>query len=181
MQARNNRSQDTEPLDEQLLREARVALATSPRFKAVRLIRNRDRTVGARIAGEIGAGRLPHHHPEGRRPEAEGMRSGHAFVELRFVGSAGQSFGAFTTRGMLLTLEGEANDYVGKGMAGGEVAIRPPPGSRFAAEDASLVGNTCLYGATGGRLFVNGRAGAARFAPASQHDSSGLGVDGTQN
>ena len=61
---------------------------------------------------------------------------------------------------MKLDLTGEANDYVGKGMAGGEVVIRPPPGSRFAAEDASLVGNTCLYGATGGRLFVNGRAGA---------------------
>lgn len=60
---------------------------------------------------------------------------------------------------MFLKLVGEANDYVGKGMAGGEVVIVPPPGSPFEAEDASLVGNTCLYGATGGRLFVNGRAG----------------------
>jgi len=163
MQARNNRSQDIEPLDEQLLREARVALATSPRFKAVRLIRNRDRTVGARIAGEIGAGRLSHHHPEGRRPEAEGMRSGHAFVELRFVGSAGQSFGAFTTRGMLLTLEGEANDYVGKGMSGGEIVIMPADMARFAPQLNTIMGNTVLYGATGGRVFAAGRAGE-RFA-----------------
>ena len=60
---------------------------------------------------------------------------------------------------MKVKLVGEANDYVGKGMAGGEVVIVPPPASRFKAEEASLVGNTCLYGATGGRLFVNGRAG----------------------
>jgi glutamate synthase (ferredoxin) len=81
-------------------------------------------------------------------------------------GSAGQSFAAFIVGGMKLRLTGEANDYVGKGMAGGEVVIVPPPGSRFAADSASLVGNTCLYGATGGRLFVNGRAGAhACFAP----------------
>ncbi len=79
---------------------------------------------------------------------------------MRAQGSAGQSFACFLVGGMKVHLTGEANDYVGKGMAGGEVVIRPPPGSRFAAEDASLVGNTCLYGATGGRLFVNGRAGA---------------------
>lgn len=74
-------------------------------------------------------------------------------------GSAGQSFACFLVAGMRIKLTGEANDYVGKGMAGGEVVIVPPPGSRFAPEEASLVGNTCLYGATGGRLFVNGRAG----------------------
>lgn len=75
-------------------------------------------------------------------------------------GSAGQSFACFLVAGIKLRLVGEANDYVGKGMAGGEVVIIPPPGSQFKAEEASLVGNTCLYGATGGRLFVNGRAGA---------------------
>lgn len=75
-------------------------------------------------------------------------------------GSAGQSFACFLVAGMKVKLTGEANDYVGKGMAGGEVVIVPPPQSRFAADQSSLVGNTCLYGATGGRLFVNGRAGA---------------------
>ena len=74
-------------------------------------------------------------------------------------GSAGQSFACFLVSGVKVKLVGEANDYVGKGIAGGEVTIVPPPGSPFAADSASLVGNTCLYGATGGRLFVNGRAG----------------------
>ena len=77
-------------------------------------------------------------------------------------GSAGQSFACFMVNGMKVKLTGEANDYVGKGMAGGEVVIVPPPGSRFAHDQASLVGNTCLYGATGGRLFVNGRAGKSQ-------------------
>lgn len=66
-------------------------------------------------------------------------------------------------QGLELHLTGEANDYVGKGMGGGEIVIVPPPGSGFTSSEASLVGNTCLYGATGGRLFVNGRAGE-RFA-----------------
>lgn len=74
-------------------------------------------------------------------------------------GSAGQSFGCFMVSGMKTTVIGEANDYVGKGMAGGDIAIMPPADSGFKAEDASIVGNTCLYGATGGRLFVNGKAG----------------------
>lgn len=84
-------------------------------------------------------------------------------VELLLQGSAGQSFACFLVAGMVVRLVGEANDYVGKGMAGGEVTIVPPPGSPFSLEDASIVGNTCLYGATGGRLFVGGRAGE-RFA-----------------
>lgn len=84
-------------------------------------------------------------------------------VELRLKGSAGQSFACFVVGGMVVHLIGEANDYVGKGMAGGEVVIVPPAESKFAAEEASIVGNTCLYGATGGQLFVNGRAGE-RFA-----------------
>jgi glutamate synthase domain-containing protein 3 len=79
------------------------------------------------------------------------------------AGSGGQSFGVFLATGLNVHLTGEANDYVGKGMAGGEIVIVPPPASPFAAETASLVGNTCLYGATGGSLFVNGRAGE-RFA-----------------
>ncbi len=158
-QPRNDRPEDVEPLDEALLREAEPVLAEGPRFKAVRMIENRDRTVGARIAGEIGAGRLTHTHPAGRDPLGQGYPAGHPFVDLRFVGSAGQSFGAFTTRGMLLTLEGEANDYVGKGMSGGEIVITPSDMARFAPEKNTILGNTVLYGATGGRLFAAGRAG----------------------
>ena len=84
-------------------------------------------------------------------------------LSLRLFGSAGQSFGCFIVSGMKIRLEGEANDYVGKGMAGGEMTIVPPPQLPIKPEKASIVGNTCLYGATGGTLFVNGRAGE-RFA-----------------
>lgn len=75
-------------------------------------------------------------------------------------GTGGQSFGCFLVNGVHLRLEGEANDYVGKSMAGGEIVIVPPEGLTCPPPETSLVGNTCLYGATGGRLFVHGRAGA---------------------
>jgi glutamate synthase domain-containing protein 2/glutamate synthase domain-containing protein 1/glutamate synthase domain-containing protein 3 len=152
LQPRNDRPDEQEPIDEGLLREAIAALAEGPRFKAARLIRNRDRTVGARIAGEIGAGRLA-------RPASAPRHSSQTFVDIRFVGSAGQSFGAFTTDGMLLTLEGEANDYLGKSMSGGEIVLMPADMARFAPHKNTIVGNTVLYGATGGRVFAAGRAG----------------------
>jgi glutamate synthase domain-containing protein 3 len=136
-----------------LLRDAQAALAEGSRFKAACMIRNRDRTVGARVAGEIGAGRLK---PTGH--DVAGVRR-LPFFEVRFVGSAGQSFGAFTTDGMSLTLEGEANDYLGKGMSGGEIVLMPADMARFAPHKNTIVGNTVLYGATGGRLFAAGRAG----------------------
>ncbi|MGH8904281.1 MAG: glutamate synthase-related protein [Egibacteraceae bacterium] len=109
-------------------------------------IRNTERTVGARLGGAIGL------EFGGRVPEGS--------VSVRFTGEAGQSFGAFLSDGVEFVLTGEANDYVGKGMAGGRIVIRPP------ADDAGepvLLGNTVLYGATGGELYVAGRAGE-RFA-----------------
>ncbi|MEY3020498.1 MAG: hypothetical protein RLZZ272_1482, partial [Actinomycetota bacterium] len=109
-------------------------------------ITNADRSVGARLGGAIGL-----EHGEGDPP---------GLARLRFTGSAGQSFGAFVTRGVELVLEGEANDYVGKGLGGGRIVVRPPTDD---AGDPVLVGNTVLYGATGGDLFVAGRAGE-RFA-----------------
>jgi len=84
-------------------------------------------------------------------------------IRLQVTGTAGQSFGAFAVRGMSIALEGDANDYVGKGLSGGVVAIRPPAGSRFMADANVIVGNTVLYGATSGRAFFAGRAGE-RFA-----------------
>src|SRR5262249_53407108 len=153
-QARNDRPEDQEPLDEGLLRDAQAVLSSAPRFKAASLIRNRDRSVGARIAGEIGAGRLK---PQSRTG-VPGIRP-LPFFEVRFVGSAGQSFGAFATDGMSLTLEGEANDYLGKGMSGGEIVLMPADMARFAPDRNTIVGNTVLYGATGGRVFAAGRAG----------------------
>ncbi len=109
-------------------------------------IRNINRTIGARAAGEIA---LRH----GNR----GLQG--ASAEFRFAGSAGQSFGAFLTGGLRLDLEGDANDYVGKGMGGGEIVVRPPQGSRFRSHENVIVGNAVLYGATAGRLFAAGRAG----------------------
>ena len=84
-------------------------------------------------------------------------------IRLRFKGSAGQSFGAFMTKGMTFSIEGDANDYVGKGLSGGKIIIYPPAGSTFKSEDNIIVGNVALYGATGGELFLRGRAGE-RFA-----------------
>uniref|UniRef100_A0A7R9Z740 glutamate synthase (ferredoxin) n=1 Tax=Chlamydomonas euryale TaxID=1486919 RepID=A0A7R9Z740_9CHLO len=110
---------------------------------------NVDRAAMGRIGGEIAR----HYGDLGFK--------GH--LKLNLLGAAGQSFGCFMVHGMDVTLIGEANDYVGKGMAGGVIAIKPPADAGFKAESSSIVGNTCLYGATGGRLFVNGRAGE-RFA-----------------
>lgn len=113
-------------------------------------ITNCDRSVGARISGEIA-----------KRYGDAGMND--APITLRLTGIAGQSFGVWNAGGLNLYLEGDANDYVGKGMAGGKLVIRPPQGSTFASNHTSIMGNTCLYGATGGRLFAAGTAGE-RFA-----------------
>jgi len=110
---------------------------------------NTDRSLLGRVGGAIA------------KPHGDNGFAGSVKLELR--GSAGQSFGCFAARGLEVRLVGEANDYVCKGMAGGEFVIVPPADSPFDPASASLVGNTCLYGATGGSLFVNGRAGE-RFA-----------------
>jgi glutamate synthase (ferredoxin) len=110
---------------------------------------NVDRSALARVAGAVAL--------------KGGDRGFKGTIELNIRGSAGQSFGCFLAGGMKIKLTGEANDYVGKGMAGGEITIVPPEESTFAHEKSSIVGNTCLYGATGGKLFVSGRAGE-RFA-----------------
>ena len=110
---------------------------------------NTDRTVGARLAGAIA--------------QQYGDSGFEGQITLNFKGSVGQSFGAFNLAGMMLHLEGEANDYVGKGMHGGEIVIKPPADATYDPATNVIVGNTCLYGATGGTLFANGQAGE-RFA-----------------
>lgn len=107
---------------------------------------NCDRSIGARLSGEIA-----------KRYGNEGMAN-HP-ITLKLTGVAGQSLGVWNAGGLYLYLEGDANDYVGKGMAGGKIVIRPPEGSNFATQETSIMGNTCLYGATGGQLFAAGRAG----------------------
>ncbi|MCG8668869.1 MAG: glutamate synthase-related protein, partial [Pseudomonadales bacterium] len=107
---------------------------------------NCDRSTGARLSGEIA-----------KRHGNTGMAD--SPIKLNLTGTAGQSFGVWNAGGLEMYLEGDANDYVGKGMAGGKLVLFPPKGSPFKSQDTSIVGNTCLYGATGGKLFAAGRAG----------------------
>ena len=113
-------------------------------------IGNCDRSIGARISGEIAA-----------LHGNNGMAS--APINLHLTGTAGQSLGVWNAGGLNIKLEGDANDYVGKGMAGGEIVIYPPKGSTFASQQTAIIGNTCLYGATSGHLYAAGTAGE-RFA-----------------
>ena len=113
-------------------------------------IRNTDRSVGALLSGEIAR-----HHGD------QGMASNPITIHLS--GTAGQSFGVWNAGGLHIILTGDANDYVGKGMAGGKLTIKPPKGVEYKSHEAMIMGNTCLYGATGGKLFASGRAGE-RFA-----------------
>jgi glutamate synthase (ferredoxin) len=126
-----------------------AAVASHGSYEASYEIVNTDRSLLARVGGAIA------------KPHGDNGFAGS--IRLNLKGSAGQSFGCFSARGLEVRLVGEANDYVCKGMAGGEFVIVPPAESPFDPSAASLVGNTCLYGATGGSLFVNGRAGE-RFA-----------------
>ncbi len=113
-------------------------------------IRNTDRSVGARLSGIIAR-----EHGQG------GMKGGDLEIEL--MGTAGQSFGVWNSKGLNLYLTGDANDYVGKGMSGGKLVVKPPTGVSYKSNEATIIGNTCLYGATGGRLYAAGKAGE-RFA-----------------
>ncbi len=127
-----------------------------------------ERTLGARISGDLErardrAGR--HQRAElatGRALTSDALRTADA-VELRLSGAAGQSLGAFLATGLRVVVSGVANDYVGKGLSGGTVVVRPPLAAGYRAEHEAIAGNTCLYGATGGRLHLVGRAGM-RFA-----------------
>ena len=133
-------------LDLALIEKARPALETLQPVVIVTAIRNTHRTVGAMLSGEVA-----------KRYGPEGMPDG--TITIKAQGTAGQSFGAFLAGGITIELEGDANDYVGKGLSGGRLIIKPPPDSRFRAEDNLIVGNTVLYGATAGECFFRGVAG----------------------
>ena len=136
--------------DRTLIECAKPALERSERVTISFGITNAHRTFGGMLAGEIA-----------RRFGGAGLPEGMIGIEV--TGTAGQSFGAFAAKGMAITLEGDANDYVGKGLSGGIIAIRPPSTASFVAADNVIVGNTVLYGATSGRAFFAGRSGE-RFA-----------------
>jgi glutamate synthase domain-containing protein 3 len=137
-------------LDYKLIDHAMPAIERGERVRFELPIRNVHRTVGAMLSGEI----AKRHGSKGLEPDT---------IQFKFNGSAGQSFGAFLARGVTLMLEGDANDYAGKGLSGGCLAVFPPRASTFLAEENIVVGNVTLYGATGGEAYFNGRAGE-RFA-----------------
>jgi glutamate synthase (NADPH) large chain len=147
------RSQDhglDRALDNELIALAAPALADGTPVRASLTVRNEQRSVGAMLGGEVT-----------RRFGGKGLPDD--TIEVTLQGTAGQSFGAFVPSGVTLRLVGDANDYVGKGLSGGRLVIRPAATAPFVAEEQIIAGNTILYGATGGELFCRGRVGE-RFA-----------------
>jgi glutamate synthase (NADPH/NADH) large chain len=137
-------------LDHKILGQVHSTLETLSPIEVKLPVRNIHRSVGTMLSGEIA-----------RRYGSAGLPGDTVHIQLS--GSAGQSMGAFLAKGVTLTLEGDANDYVGKGLSGGKVIVYPPRGSSFAPEENIIVGNVVLYGATSGEAFFNGMAGE-RFA-----------------
>ena len=134
--------------DEEIIRASATAIEQKEEVNLDYAIRNTDRATTTMLSGVIAK-----RYGENGLPDST--------INIRFKGSAGQSFGAFAVRGLNIRLEGETNDYFGKGLSGGRISILPPSriNSDFVAEDNIIAGNTGLYGATGGELFVNGRVG----------------------
>ncbi|HEY5469315.1 MAG TPA: glutamate synthase large subunit [Bacteroidales bacterium] len=133
-------------LDHGLIAEAENAILNKQPVTIQRAIHNTDRTIGAMLSGKITKLYGPAGLPEGT-------------ISCRFNGSAGQSFGAFLSPGIELYLEGESNDYLGKGLSGGRIIVVPPTGSTFEPDKNIIIGNTVLYGATRGEIFISGVAG----------------------
>lgn len=143
-------------LDEQMIRSSADVIETGGEIDLDYSIHNTDRAVGAMLSGYI----------EHKRADLieQGKEPGeYPNINVKFKGSAGQSFGAFLDKGIEFKLEGETNDYFAKGLSGGRISIQPPIRSNFAAEDNIIAGNTGLYGATSGELYINGMVGE-RFA-----------------
>ena len=137
-------------LDVELIKRAATALETETPVEITLPIRNVNRTVGTMLGYELT-----------RRHGGKGLPDD--TIKIQFTGSAGQSFGAFVPRGITMTLEGDSNDYFGKGLSGGTIAVFPPRSSTFAPEENVIIGNVALYGATSGEAYVRGIAGE-RFA-----------------
>ena len=140
------RNEVPDTLDTRMLQDARAALDEREKMQLAYNVRNTHRAVGTRLSSEIT-----------RRFGMNGLPADHITVRMR--GSAGQSLGAFAVQGVRLEVFGDANDYVGKGLSGGTIVVRPPVSSERIARSNTIVGNTVLYGATAGRLFASGQAG----------------------
>ena len=137
-------------MDRELISRSREALESKKKIRIKLPIRNTNRTVGAMLSGEIA-----------RQYGNEGLPDD--TIVCKFIGAAGQSFGAFCSRGLTLILEGETNDYLGKGLSGGKIIVKPYAGIDFEPSQNIIAGNVILYGATGGEVYINGMAGE-RFA-----------------
>jgi len=137
---------DKGELAEQMVKDALPAIEAKQIGEFSYEVQNIHRSIGARISGEIAV-----------RHGDRGMED--TPITLKLKGTAGQSFGVWNAGGLHMYLEGDANDYVGKGMAGGKLVLHPPKGSTFKSHETTIIGNTCLYGATGGKLFASGTAG----------------------
>ncbi len=141
-----NPSFDKGELAEQMVKDALPAIKAATPIELSYTVRNVNRSMGARLSGEIA-----------RAHGGKGLPDN--TVRINLNGSAGQSFGVWNHHGLTLTLEGDANDYVGKGMGGGRLVVYPPRTATYQAHRNTLIGNTCLYGATGGELYAAGMAG----------------------
>ncbi|WP_448502570.1 glutamate synthase large subunit [Sphingomonas sp.] len=144
------RNEVPDSLDAQMIKDAAPVFARGEKMQLTYSVRNTHRAVGTRLSSEIT-----------RRFGMDKLADGHVHVRLR--GSAGQSLGAFLCKGITLEVFGDANDYVGKGLSGGRIVVRPMVSSPLASNENTILGNTVLYGATSGRLFAAGQAGE-RFA-----------------
>jgi len=146
--ALTSRNEVPDTLDAQMLGDAHAALARGEKIQLAYNVKNTMRTIGSRLSSEIL--RSPHSPQDDQ-------------ITLKLRGSAGQSLGAFAVRGLRIELYGDANDYVGKGLSGATIIVRPRPSSKLPAQENTIIGNTVLYGATSGKLFASGQAGE-RFA-----------------
>ncbi len=150
-------------IDNELIRKSRAAIDHKKSVKIESNIINLNRSVGTMLSGEVT-----------RKYGLEGLPED--TIDALFKGTAGQSFGAFLTRGMTFRLVGEANDYVGKGLCGGKLIIQTPPNAKYNPEENILIGNTCFYGATSGSAFIHGLAGE-RFCV--RNSGASIVVEGT--
>ncbi|MBF9001552.1 MULTISPECIES: glutamate synthase large subunit [Vibrio] len=137
---------DNGELNQRIVKDAIAAVEREESQELYYSVINTDRSIGARLSGEIA-----------KRYGNQGLAGSPTRIILE--GTAGQSFGVWNAGGVELILTGDANDYVGKGMAGGKLVVKPHQGTAFACNEATIIGNTCLYGATGGKLFAAGKAG----------------------
>ncbi len=147
---RITRNEVPDTLDAQIIKDAQPLLEDGEKMQLTYTVRNVQRAIGTRTSSHIV-----------KKYGLEGLKPNHLTVRLR--GSAGQSLGAFAAQGLKLEVQGDANDYVGKGLSGGTIVVRPAPNSHLVSNENAIIGNTVLYGATKGKLFAAGQAGE-RFA-----------------